>query len=961
MGKFSDSPYYVLEDFLGQQVSYGTTYSSAARMVGGPRGIVAENSFGFDLYLKTELRYYRITVQNTVGSPSNDLFTLKVPTGIFKESELTISELGNYVGYELYFRKEGLFYDYVNNYVPADQVTTVDTLGELFSPNINTNKFYAYFGKLYTTNDDEIVVMYDGYKTYVNNFIPENNRNDLLTEFIKIAFDRSYAPQHNLFKNILTLSDPKEVDIDYLYYLSKYYRMTIPESLSETKKREYVAALPELLKRKGTYSSLYIIWKLITSDTINYLNVYERWHTWPLVGTPLANFNDVLYYWNPEYKKAPPVDGAGAAYYYAGQDAIYTTHVPTEASSWTVAHNLSYQYPFVQIIDSDDEMVVPYSIKYDTSNYLTVKFDNLLPANVALGRALTFVGKDEDNFYTEIVSTPSVTWSINHGLGTTNGSVDDMYKYPMTQVINTSNEMVIPGNIKFTDVDNLEITFDEPVEGRVIVGIPIDSYLHTQAVSASTWTVTHGLNTLNVMVQVMDSNDEIVGPGNIEIIDENNVTITFSTSPDIIMGTAAIFSSEGAIPYPVYEPAQSMLSPHYLTEIDLTNEPFGDTYIINQALIDELLVRWEEIRPVCKYSHYQEVIAPHSDFSGKDLQLYVNTRHSGYLYSKCCQPVAAILPDVSVYRTLVNRQTWTYVHNLDSEEAIVQCFDLDQNMIIPKRMYNWGEDITIIEWESGQAGYAYASKDIASTHFAASAIWTMTHSLGLSAHATDLLIQQTQYDDDQVFIPMTVEATDENTMTFTMGYAADRTLLTPAGYSSVTTGSFEASAGESLIEWTIFHNLETEHIQAQFYDDQMHVMYPQNVQILDKMSIKATFIEYVTPRVVIKAIGLQVLEISDRWARLSYAKIGSTGTIDWDAILKNELETPFDTIYSIEKTEGDKYYVKIIINTEEAMSIKEIGLFDTNDDIMFYSRCSEIYKPANVNLVIWYRIDKKVA
>ena len=944
MGKFSDAPYHILEDFLAKQEIYGTTYTNSARLVGGMKGIVAENSFGFDLYLKTEYKYYRINVQN-VGNPSNNFFTFKVSTGRYIDSELTIEQLREYVGYEIYFRKEGVFYDFIDNYTPTDSL----------NPNINTNKYYSYFGKLYTTNNDEIIVSYDGYNVYVNNIIPENNRNDLLSEFINVAFDKAYASQHNLYKNILTLSDPKEVNTNYLEYLAKFYRMTIPESLSDAKKREYVAALPELLKRKGTYASFYIIWKIITSDTTNYLNIYERWHDWPLVGTPLANFRDVLYYWNPNYKKSPPVGGAGFVYYYDGQSAIYTTYVPTAAESWKIVHNLSNKYPFVQIINTNNEHINPYSIHYNESNYLTVKFDNLLPADSAAGRALTFLSVDSDNFYTEEFTTPTTTWPINHLLGTVNGG-DGKYQWPLVQVIDSNDEMIIPGNIEFTDTDNLTITFPEPVSGRVIVGIPIESYLHTQSVSASTWTIEHPLNTLNVMVQVIDDNNEMVDPGNIIIVDENTVRITFSTLPDDVAGVATLFSSEGAIPYPIYEQGESMLSPHYLMEIDLTNEPFGDDYIINKALIDELINRWEEIRPVCKYSHYQEVIAPYTDFSGKDIQLYYNTKNTGYLYTRCCQPVGtSLMPEVSLYRTLVNRQVWTFAHNLDSTETIIQCFDLDQKMIVPKNISSWDSNIKIIEWEAGQTGYAYASKPTLKEQFASNAIWTMTHNLGL-AQANGMLIQQTQYDNSNVFIPLTVEVVDDNTMTFTMGLASQ-------GYASVIVGSYAASASQELTEWTINHGLDTEHIQAQFYDESLKVIYPYNVQILNETSIKAYFNELVMPRVVIKKIGLQRDDILDRWTALEngYAKVGTSGSIIWDPILNNDLENSLPEIYTIKRVEGDQYYVKIIINTNESLSIKEVGLFDNTGNIMFYSRCNEIYKPANVNLIIWYRIEKTVA
>lgn len=952
MGKFSDSPYYALEDFLGVQIPSEYTYPTTAHLVGGScSGIIAENSYGFNLYLKTDDGYYRINVLNKSGSPDGDYFTFIVPTGTYIGSEKTISQLIDYAGYELYFRKEDLFYDFINAYIPA-------TYGELCQPEVNTNKFYTYFGKMYVVSDNEIMVKYEGFSKYVNELIPENNRNELLTEFINVCFDRIYGTQYNLLKNILTLSDPRETKSEYLYYIAGMYNMTLPESLSDAKKREYVAALPELLKRKGTYTSLYIIWKVICSDTTNYLNVYERWHDWytgdgMVDYVPYGKFSDVLYTFNTLYQKTLPTGGAGVEYYYSGSNTNFSTLITTEAITWNVAHNLSNQYPFVQIYNGNNEVVIPYSISYDTSKSLTVNFaeiDN--PSDRVSGHAVTFIPAGVSESHTEIVSVPSSSWVITHGLG---------ILIPMVQVINSDNKMVQPDEIIFDSTSQLTINFSDPVQGRAIIGVTSESYIETVSVSASTWTINHNLGTENILVQVTDDQlpPHMIIPGKIEVTSSNSIEITFSTLPDLVAGNVVVYTSAGASPYPIYEYGEKMLSPHYLVEIDLTNEPFNNNYIIDEALIDELISRWEEMRPVCKYSHYRELISPISNFSGQAIQLYTSTNKKAYLFTKCCQPVSDIIDPshAAIFKTYTNRKTWTVNHNLNTTDVIIQCFDLDQNMIVPASITLTSDDSATIEWDSAIAGFAYVSKGEAVGPFSSSIVWSHVHDLTDSISANGMLIQQTNYDTipPTVFMPLTVTATDVNEMTVTLSIAS-------AGNIIETTGSYAASASEELTSWSIPHLLDSEAVQVQFYNENMEVTYPYNIQIIDRNTVNATFSEPIKPNVVIKSIGLAVAEVDDIYTAINYAKLGSGASNTWDPILNNGLQTDYDIVYDIDPTTGkidsDQYYIKVIINTPIDMTITEAGLFDSTGNILFYTKCSEIFKPADVELILWYRIDK---
>ena len=56
----------------------------------------------------------------------------------------------------------------------------------------------------------------------------------------------------------------------------------------------------------------------------------------------------------------------------------------------------------------------------------------------------------------------------------------------------------------------------------------ITTYVHVQDTVSSSWSVNHNLNTTNPLVQVWDSNNQLVIPDNVEIIDNNNLQVTFT-------------------------------------------------------------------------------------------------------------------------------------------------------------------------------------------------------------------------------------------------------------------------------------------------------------------------------------------------------------------------------------------------------------------------------------------------
>ena len=109
------------------------------------------------------------------------------------------------------------------------------------------------------------------------------------------------------------------------------------------------------------------------------------------------------------------------------------------------------------------------------------------------------------------------------------------------QVQNMALEMV--SNFPATPVVG-QLVFKEKILyicAEIAAGLPawipltneINTYIHAQGTTASTWTVNHGLNTTTPTVQVYQASDnKMVIPGDIQITSNNQVVISFGVAVD---------------------------------------------------------------------------------------------------------------------------------------------------------------------------------------------------------------------------------------------------------------------------------------------------------------------------------------------------------------------------------------------------------------------------------------------
>ena len=143
------------------------------------------------------------------------------------------------------------------------------------------------------------------------------------------------------------------------------------------------------------------------------------------------------------------------------------------------------------------------------------------------------------------VSSPSTTWSFNHGLG---------QRYPSVEIYDTDGFIVIPSNIQSVDTNNLNVFFSIAQSGTLSVTLGGAGTAGTSGTSGTsgrdglagfsqtytasvTWSVPHNLGMDYPVLTVWGTDRKVVIPTEVHSIDTNNIKVYFSQS---IAGTISV-------------------------------------------------------------------------------------------------------------------------------------------------------------------------------------------------------------------------------------------------------------------------------------------------------------------------------------------------------------------------------------------------------------------------------------
>lgn len=1012
--KFADPSYTILKAYFDEILVTrdGTDHSY---LMGPKSGLVSEGGTYTQLYELNPTQGF-IGHNFQIISVTDNNFVFEYIGEISSNSLSQELEVNN----EIYFRKDSFFHYWLNIY------------SDLYKDDVNVNKTFLYFGKIYPMPgvNNYYNIIFDGLKDFVYNALPENNRSTNIEEWIKVYWDESYHSIYNLMKTMWSMIDAKEVNFDFLSYIADAFGIAINEDLlTETELREWVQNIIYFLKRKGTFSSYFIIWKLLLGNVINQLNIYERWQEW--CSTEITDMPDswlIDHHYLEHYGVSP--SGSSGDYFYSQYDSddypIHANIAPTGACVENI-WNCSTPLDYTTFLDID--VGGKYIIYSD--------------------RIFIEEWEESNNIYmtisTSVSSADDVSYCVTTNLSSSASPSASVAIWGLSNEIDTfSNHTGNYLGVFFEYSDDIKFKIIEYYSGATYISTTTDSYIQEKD-----YYITITRNSISpsgsLVLQIYDRERR----GDSDLIESINLTLHENLAYSQLYGlnfdelsvpSGASWTGDiselntQSVSVETISPSTSgnyIITPHYRVEVDLTGQPLGDTYIITEDLINELIRYWEYTRPINKFVDYNYVLAPLTkmDCIGSVVSTYdsnyngfLNTVFTGSYFSTA----AALVEEgdgIYTERTYTHNQTvaskgWSIQHNLDTYDIIVQCFNADNELINPNDIRIWtqgyNEDGDLIQESSKNTisfsfneavrGKAFvAAVDYTQTipPSADSNEWDITHGIGTSGTGNIApIVQIWEYNDymqpiaynqygptewgtflyrDKFFasemIDLNLDQFDADFGDYTLQTSAGVSAtnytyeVSAAGYAGVRRGSYVHTQSTPSNEWDVVHNLNALGLIVQVFAGNQTIK-PEMIKINTFDESTITFSEAITgyahlikiPRTLYETtdpLDPTGLEIINKYGAQGYWEVGDGQLDGYDYTTNNRLINTIATgsVTSIVES-GNYYYLDFTIPKGEELNIKEIGIFNYENNMMFYSFMSPMYKPSNVSIKIHYRIEK---
>lgn len=449
--------------------------------------------------------------------------------------------------YEIYVRKDSNFHTWYRK--------------EDYEYYINPNIDFAYLGEI--VNAKTTGYNCEIYKFDMDDFfmkaLPVNNRNKNLYQYLKIHADNVFSRTYNMENNLPTLISPDETYIDFIDNISDSYNLSLPSIDVSDTIREFVRFLPIFLKKKGTYTSIINVWRILSrygDFSFNEdIHLYEYWHDKLPDGQYTPNNFEQIYYglvYGYDIKGC-----AGDSYYhkyptqYPGEytdEKILSPHYKVEVDltcspyendaiiSSDMLDNLYYCWEILRPAEKVSHYNLVFSPKVDFSGHNVNLYDK------------KFDVEDDSYWYSKNTFTQELSGSTIHSqnnassLWTINHTLKE--EYPIVRVFDDDVNEIWPSEI-YTEDNNpntLYISFDENVSGYAIL---TDSSL-TKSVYPLLPSTSHDLGR-NVITQIYNLNNEIEILDNIQYSDDliefSNVdeekTVSIDTADEVFEQTVA--------------------------------------------------------------------------------------------------------------------------------------------------------------------------------------------------------------------------------------------------------------------------------------------------------------------------------------------------------------------------------------------------------------------------------------
>jgi hypothetical protein len=347
------------------------------------------------------------------------------------------------------------------------------------------------------------------------------------------------------------------------------------------------------------------------------------------------------------------------------------------------------------------------------------------------------------------------------------------------------------------------------------------------------------------------------------------------------------------------------------------------------------------------------LIAPLADFSNLWKALYAGAYPA--VYNTVLLPtIASPAVGTDFYVQTATSDEWIVTYNLDSNYILIQCYDPQDERLLPDNIQApWFNEIITVDLTSPDSGIVYmAAADEHTTEVIPTTTWNINHNNG----DKDVLSYFVDYDKNQI-IPDTVTNDDANNLTATFSTNVNGYCYTRAKQVKIT------QSGASY-SWSIAHDLEVVGVMLEFFNSSDEKIYPEVVKLVSSNLATASFAVPQSGYALVIGVGAPNTQDSV-WTPLvsGYIELGdASATEAWNPWLNESLKNTVITIPNehIEYVSTTNYYYvtfDLPLSSLET-NITEVGLFNVDDELTFYSYCDPIYKSSDVGLTMHYRIER---
>jgi len=349
-------------------------------------------------------------------------------------------------------------------------------------------------------------------------------------------------------------------------------------------------------------------------------------------------------------------------------------------STWVVNHTLESYESIVQCFDSNDEFMNPDEIEFTDDTTITIKWDDTrtgyvllkgLPENDIGGYedlGVSSKGKYERKSGFEWEGYGVLTPHYKVEVDLTDEPINPDAKEPSilngttwTDLINAWEEtrpahkvahywtLFAPlcdftGVEKSTYSDTNYLEYAKSIFYQSLQTATPCGYVHTQSSNLKEWTVTHNLNTNDILVCSYDNNNILLNPV-VSNINTNTIKLTHSTA---LKGKAYVVFSDSTY--------TQTTSANEWAAIHTSGSRFYVSRVVNESYID------------IQYNSLENTTSEYSTIK-------FNDNKKGHVYFT-----------LGYKYDFSNSDTWNLIHNLSHDGYIVDIFDSDWN-IIPKSNY----------------------------------------------------------------------------------------------------------------------------------------------------------------------------------------------------------------------------------------------------------------------------------